>query len=375
MIDILHIYSGTSGYSGIYIDEIYRSLKNEFNQEVIVNAYFPYNYGKKIYYRYSDLCKSPNLFSGKKIRLYVRFMELFYALVYSFMYILFHKVAIVNYSLISSLKIEIYFLKSLKIFTSSKVIITCHDVIPFQTGYSTYQKDMSNRLKFYSLADKLIVHNQYSKDTLISKYKINENKIVCFPFPLMRLDKLYTTYFEKKNKKIRFSFIGHLRKEKGIDLLIEAWSIFFSDQKNAELIIAGNLPKGFNFNFDKIRGMNFTLINRFLFNKEYAELILESDFIVLPYIAGTNSGIPSSVFSLNRLIIASNINLFKDGVLIPYEFLFEANNIDSLVQKLNFAYTLSSLEKERFIQEIHNKMVFYNESFHEQINFEFSKII
>lgn len=48
--DICHVYPITSGTAGTYIDEIFKSLNDEFKQEVFVNYYYPYNYGKKYFY-------------------------------------------------------------------------------------------------------------------------------------------------------------------------------------------------------------------------------------------------------------------------------------------------------------------------------------
>lgn len=45
-IDICHIYPITSGTAGTYINSIYNALKDNFSEEIFVNYYFPYLYGK-----------------------------------------------------------------------------------------------------------------------------------------------------------------------------------------------------------------------------------------------------------------------------------------------------------------------------------------
>ena len=48
---IYHIYWGTSGNSGLYLDEIYQILKKGgYNQKIYVNYYYPFGYGEKIFF-------------------------------------------------------------------------------------------------------------------------------------------------------------------------------------------------------------------------------------------------------------------------------------------------------------------------------------
>ena len=74
--EILLIDSATSGCAGAYIDGIHRHLtpKNE-RVEVGVSHYFPFQYGKRIFFKYSELAAQPRYRLGRA-RLYVRFVEL-----------------------------------------------------------------------------------------------------------------------------------------------------------------------------------------------------------------------------------------------------------------------------------------------------------
>ena len=108
-IDILHIYAGTSGSSGLYIDAIYKALEIEFNQEVFVSYNFPFKYGKKLFYRFSDLALPNILHSSNKLRLVIRYFELLYVLFYALIYTLVYKPKIINYSLTTQINLEYFF--------------------------------------------------------------------------------------------------------------------------------------------------------------------------------------------------------------------------------------------------------------------------
>ena len=90
-IDILHMYPGTSGSSGLYTHEIFRTLERHYNQEIIVSYNFPFSYGKRIYYRFTDLAR-PNFFHRNNLlRLAIRYFELLYTLSYSLIFIFIFK--------------------------------------------------------------------------------------------------------------------------------------------------------------------------------------------------------------------------------------------------------------------------------------------
>ena len=78
---------------------------------------------------------------------------------------------------------------------------------------SNYPKLILSSQKSLSLADEYIVHNSHSQEGLKSFNK----KINLVRFPLMEIDNINYSNSNKKNK-INFLFLGHLRKEKGIEI-------------------------------------------------------------------------------------------------------------------------------------------------------------
>lgn len=341
-IDILHIYAGTSGSAGLYIDSIYTTLKSNFNQYAIVSYYFPFKYGRKLFYKYSDLAHAFFFHRSNILRLTIRYFELLFALTYSLIFILFRQPRIINYSLTTQINIEYYFLKIIKVLSNGKMWITAHDVIPFQTNYSKYEKSLTQRRRFFLMADKVIVHNTNSTRDLYELYKIDQSKILYHPFPIMdlrnleikhKVDNQLKTYFKADIKT--FVFVGHLRKEKGINILIGAWEKLITSIKshdNIQLIIAGNTPNGFFYDFSNIP--NLILLNNFLSDSDYKFIIENAECVILPYTKGTNSGIPSSVITLKTKLITSNIPMFHNNELIDKDFIFESENIPSLVEKM-----------------------------------------
>ena len=200
---------------------------------------------------------------------------------------------------------------------------------------------------------------------LVDVYGINRSQILEYPFPIMDL-KVMDNYKEpfhfkefSHEKRKYFLFIGHFRKEKGINLLLEAWGRVSQelDFKNKKLVISGSVPKGFNLNLNK---ENVISINRFLTDSEYRFLIEKAECVILPYTRGTNSGIPSSVVALKTKLITSDIEMFKNNLLLDKRFLFENKNIDDLISKiklcseLDYNFDLTVNYNKNFIKRILN---------------------
>ena len=364
-IDILHIYAGTSGSAGLYMNEIYSVLSDNFRQELIVNSYYPFQKGKKIFYRYSEL-SAPYKIKRRAIRLAIRFVELCYALLFSLFYVLRNNPKILNYSLTSDVIVEYYFLCIIKIFTKTKLLITCHDTLPLNiSNEKILQKKIKRKKRFFKLADTLIIHNQNSREELEKYYGITAN-IVEHPFPVMDLTLLYGLPEVQRHEKFKVSMLGNFRKEKGVDILVDAWSRLDNDAHNIELLIAGYFPDRKDIPANLRPSVHIK--PHFIDDHTYWKLIGESDVVVLPYKRGTNSGIPSSIISLNTLLIASDISMFDNNTLIDKFFLFKMGDAVDLSKKIYDIYQMSQATKNEYRKK--NKILFnqYRQEFKSIIN-------
>jgi glycosyltransferase involved in cell wall biosynthesis len=116
---------------------------------------------------------------------------------------------------------------------------------------------------------------------------------------------------------------------KGIDILLDAWT------KNAEitnndsihLIIAGSGAVPIDRN---CLGKNVTIINRFITNKEYIEIINLTDIGILPYRKISQSGVLLTLLANHRPVIVSN----HGGLVEP----FSIGNVGWIITELSAEY-------------------------------------
>lgn len=362
---IYHVYAGTQGSAGLYINEIIKSIGlAAIQQKAFVSYYYPFKNAKKLFYRFTDLASERK---KSKFRPYFRYIELIYGLTLVFFEALFKHPRYINYSLNSTYFPEYIFLILIKKWLRISLIITCHDVVPFENSYLNTSKENSRRFYLLNMADFLLVHNENSRNDLAQYYHISTSKIIYHLFPIMDLKLLENPNTEKK---IDFLFIGHLRCEKGINVLLEAWKRFNSLHPKANLFVVGNNPPNSGINADEYKKYNVKFVLHYVNDATYAQYIASARCVVLPYLRGTNSGIPSSVCSLGTNLIVSDIPMFKNNLLINKESYFKCNDSDSLFERMNYFYSNLYSEVDMF-----EKINSYRQSFDKQVTQLYTQLL
>lgn len=264
MRKVVHIYYNTSGNSGLYLNAIYSALANEYKQTLFVNKYYPLmnkdfkailfplterneNNCHKFILRYSFIRKA------------VRFVELLIGNARIVKFVKNNAPDIINYSLTNMPYALCFLRKLIKVSPKSKLVVTCHDVVPFASTSGIAYRDI------YLMADYLIVHTDNAIDTLVNKFNVPREKILFHPFPIIDLSLLRKDSLSiRRDNKLCFLFLGVMRKEKGVQTLIDAWAIL-GENFAANLVIAGFKPDDVDIDFSQIaKFKNVRIINKML---------------------------------------------------------------------------------------------------------------
>lgn len=341
---IVHIYYNTSGNSGLYLNPIKDALKSEFDQTFLVNHYYPLEIEefKRWFFRKTEKNENnPNvsILKFRKIRKIIRFIELKSANRKIMKYLKYSKPDAINYSLTNMPDALSFLHRIKKVLPHCKIIVTCHDVVPFQeTNGIDYQG-------IYNFADYLLVHTTNSIEILKNTYHISESKIQYHPFPLIDLSLLEKTKTKKNSNNMpNFLFIGVIRKEKGVQTLINAWEKMGSDFE-AKLHIAGFKPDDVDIDTSKVeKYSNFNITLKSLSDKEYLEAVEKSDYVVFPYTQVGNSGVLSTIVSLGKVPVTTQLPTFQESEYCLSELSCAPNKSEALEELLR-KITLSYMEK------------------------------
>jgi len=181
---------------------------------VAVSHYFPFDYGLRIFYKYSELHVQARYRLGR-LRMYVRGLELIWALARLLVVVRRRRVQTVCYAISSTLRLEYLFLVAVKRLSDAEVMLICHDVVPFVPPGGDLESMVRKRARFYRLADRLVVHNQNSLDDLREVFQIQADNVVYFPFTLFDFSDTgieYVCVLHESNA-YRFLSLRHLRPE------------------------------------------------------------------------------------------------------------------------------------------------------------------
>lgn len=358
----IHLDYGSKGNSGLYMHEILTNLEGDFDCEAYLHSQYEYQSKRKIHKvfdKYSSYLKI-----GKLKQIY-KLMDLFCVLIRLLIRVLFiqDRKVYLFISLYEPFAIYKYFLRFARLNKGVTNIATVHDAEPLFNNYPAVIMTSQNEIINYSHF--LILHTEESRQKLSSLGKT----MFKFPFPLMKLDEVHEP---KDNLSIKFLFLGFLRKEKGVDLLIEAWSSIEKKFSNVQLTIAGGVPFGLQYKFDKLNKCKLRL--HYIPDELFAKLVHDCDYGILPYTGGTNSGIVSTIASMDKPIIASDLPMFKESAFVLPQLLFKTGDLISLQDKITETVQLHENNYPSLVSEIKTRKKSYINRFKMELNNTYNQI-
>ncbi len=230
-------------------------------------------------------------------------------------------------------------------YLDSKIIVSLHEVC----NHFNPDFNKPSYLLKYLFKNKidLVVHSTKSYNDIVSYPLCVKEKVHVISFGLFETYNALAVSNSLDLPSKFFLFIGGLSKYKGVDLLIEA-ADSIRDTKDFYFVIAGS---GSCDLIDQIQNKSrFILINRFLSNPEFAELLNKSSVVVCPYRTASQSGIPQSTFVFGKPMIVSNLESFHSVISNGVEGLYHkpcdvadlANTIESIITNPTLLNTLTS---------------------------------
>lgn len=150
--------------------------------------------------------------------------------------------------------------------------------------------------------------------------------------------------------KHQICFVGRIEPYKGVDLLVEAMQRVKS--KDIKLVIAGGGSIREETMTKIAKSKNIQLINRFVPDEEMVDIIENSDFIVLPYLRASQSGVIPMSYALGRTVIATHVGALDEqvkegtGMLVNPNVESVANAIDEMYSNEMQIIKMSKRAKE-----------------------------
>lgn len=110
-------------------------------------------------------------------------------------------------------------------------------------------------------------------------------------------------------------FFGYVRHYKGLDTLLTAWKRVRAERPGATLVVAGEFyEKPDAYEALALEAGGVRLLNRYIADDEVEALFRAADVTVLPYRAGTQSGVTHVAYALGSPVIATNVGGITETV-------------------------------------------------------------
>ena len=168
----------------------------------------------------------------------------------------------------------------------------------------------------------IVLSKKFIKDVQ-AKYNFPKQDIFVIPHANFTYY-LPTDYQPTYQLHQRILFFGRIHPYKGLSILLKAMNLIIKEMPSLQLRIAGNGRITVEEkNLIQTLASNLDLHIGWIDDKAIASLIQDTDFVVLPYIEASQSGVIPLSYSFGKMVIATNVGglseqIYDDtGVLVP----------------------------------------------------------
>lgn len=156
----------------------------------------------------------------------------------------------------------------------------------------------------------IIIPSNTSCDRFVKNFTISSKNLSVIPFGPFEIYRKYALEGLKKSDQLLL-YYGNISRYKGVDILIEAMTKVLESNAELQLIIAGGgeLPSDITSVHPNIK-----IINKYLNNREIAELNQKATVVVCPYRSASQSGVVMTSFAFGNPIIATNVGALPEVI-------------------------------------------------------------
>lgn len=255
---------------------------------------------------------------------------------------------------------EILILKMLrKVSPNTKIVLTIHNVYPHNMSESAKKSYKVRFCKACTHIDEFIVHTEISKQDVIDEFELDPQKVNVCCHGVFVPEGVAPRVTNREDGKLHILQFGGQSYYKGTDVLVNAvCGLDKALQEKIETHIVGGISEKF-LNELKEKDKDGLIMWKpyFLDDEELHEEINNSDLIVLPYRAISQSGVLLLSIYFGKLIICSDLPSFKEtmqggeGESLDNDLFFKNEDSESL-RALIERYVNNEVDEEKIHERI-----------------------
>ena len=234
---------------------------------------------------------------------------------------------------------EIPVLKGLKIASpKTKLVLTIHNIYPHNMSLEAKRRYNMRFREVCKLLDAFIVHTKISKEDVVREFGLCSDRVYVCCHGVFAPKGIEINAKSRKDGKLHILQFGGQSYYKGTDILVDAVCGLDNKRKaKIETRIVGGIGRSF---LEELKAKDQDSIIKwkpyFLDDNELYQEINDSDIIVLPYRAISQSGVLLLSIYFGKLIICSDLPSFvetmrgEDGDGLDDSIFFKNEDVESL---------------------------------------------
>lgn len=254
-----------------------------------------------------------------------------------------------------------------KVSPNTKIVLTIHNVYPHNMSDGAKKLYNDRFRKACKLIDEFIVHTEISKQDVIREFGLDPKKVNVCCHGVFVPEGVAPKLTDRRDGKLHILQFGGHSFYKGTDLLVDAvCGMDKSMQDKVETHIVGGISEKFlNELNEKDKDCVINWKPYFLDDKELYEEINNSDMIVLPYRAISQSGVLLLSIYFGKLIICSDLPSFKEtmqggeGEGLDNDLFFKNEDSESLRTMIE-RYINKEVDEEKVHERIYRLKDLYS---------------
>lgn len=208
-----------------------------------------------------------------------------------------------------------------RLHNSVRIVATVHDPRPHDSMFGSFKwfllRLLNNRGQD-RFVDDIIILNKRDVAYVENKYK---KKVCVIPHASFN-------YYVKEECdytiKKTIGFFGRIEPYKGLDLLVEAFEQ--QKDKSLKLLIAGSGNIDADLRSRIEANSNIELVNRYIEDDEFQNLINRIDFVVLPYKRASQSGVIPMAFAFGKTVVSTRVGALEEQIPEGTGILVDSNS-------------------------------------------------
>ena len=234
------------------------------------------------------------------------------------------------------ISIEKWFLIVYRAISSrSRFVLTQHNLYPHNSSEHAKQLYCKRMLGIKAKFDHFILHTESSKKAFCEEFKVDESLVSVVYHGVFLPDSMPIRNTNCSQERVLM--FGIQSYYKGTDILVDAVALLPEDIRNKfDVTIAGSTEGQLLAGKCQSAEKNgITWISRYIEDDELNQLIVDSDILVLPYRAISQSGVLLQALPYKKHIIASDLPSFRETLKgYPEECFFKVGSAESLAKSL-----------------------------------------